>query len=327
MNKKYLCITKLISSKIREKSKVNGYKSADRIIHKFAFTLAEVLITMVVIGIVATIALPPIINDIKDKEYAIARKRVLQTLGETCRLMAVNGTIRDASNAEDFVENYLKKQLRIMKTCSNDNLKACGIVTDENGIFDVTESRTTMPTDISQLADNISNSSYAPTMANIDKASYGFVMSNGYSINLFYNPNCIQNNTDRNHYAQNMVCVNALYDINGLGKPNQVGKDIGFVTVIYPDIQSIAVAPDVASSDLYSGNINSNYSNGCKKYSKEYNSVPNRDELLAMYYNNKLLNIATDKFVGSSSGWLMSFSSGSRAKMGNIQGYFRCIRR
>lgn len=294
---------------------------------KFAFTLSEVMITLAIIGVVAAITLPPLIKDIKDREFATARKFVLKNLGEAGRLMAVNGTIRDASNAQDFVENYLSKQLKIIKTCSNDKLKECGIMTDENGIFDATEARTTMPTDISQLSDNIANSSYAPTMTNIDKTSYGFVMANGYSINLFYNPNCLQNNTDSQHYAQNMVCMNAIYDINGLAKPNQVGKDIGFVTVIYPDIQSIAVAPDVARSDRYSGNLNSNYSNGCSGYSKEYNAVPNRDELLAIYYNNKLINVATDKKVGSSSRWLMDFNSGLRSPMWNIQGNFRCIRR
>lgn len=39
------------------------------------------------------------------------------------------------------------------------------------------------------------------------------------------------------------TCVNAIYDMNGLRGPNQVGKDIGFVTVFYPNETVQAVAP------------------------------------------------------------------------------------
>lgn len=45
----------------------------------------------------------------------VARKKALATIGEAVRLITVKGSIRDASNAEDFVENYLKKQLQIAK--------------------------------------------------------------------------------------------------------------------------------------------------------------------------------------------------------------------
>ena len=292
---------------------------------KSAFTLAEVLITIGIIGIVAAMVLPTIINETRDKEYSAARKRMMQTLGEAGKMMSVNGIIRNATNAEDFVENLLSKQLKIIKTCSNDNLKDCGIMTDTNKIFNISESPITMPTSISQLA-------YAPSMNGIDKRSYGFVMANGYSVNLFYNPNCVTNNKESDHYGQNSVCINAIYDVNGLALPNQVGKDIGFVTVLYPDIQSVTVAPDVAKSNAASSNFN-NAAQACINYSKEYNSVPNRDELLAMYYNGNLLGITSGYYWSASSagdglGWRQSFNNGYRYRLGvsNVD-YVRCVRR
>lgn len=289
---------------------------------KAAFTLAEVSITLAIVGIVAVIVLPPVINNIRDMEYATARRFVLKNLGEAGRLMGVNGTIREASSAQDFVENHLSKQLKIIKTCSNDKLKECGIMTDENGIFDITESRMTMPTDISQLAEGITNSSNAPTLKNIDTSSYGFVMANGYAINLFYNPNCLHDTID-DHYGQNMVCMNAIYDINGLDRPNQVGKDIGFVTVIYPDIQSVAVAPDAAKSLTGNGGGQSYMSVLCANYGKThkgYDTVPSKEELLAMYYNSKLLKLVkTHSYWSASSagnglGWRQNMGNGRRFK-------------
>ena len=71
---------------------------------KSAFTLAEVLITIGIIGIVAAMTLPTIIKDTKNKEYAGARKKALATIGEAGKLLAVQGNIRYAENAKDFVK-------------------------------------------------------------------------------------------------------------------------------------------------------------------------------------------------------------------------------
>lgn len=47
-----------------------------------AFTLAEVLLTIGIIGVVAAMILPTVINETKEKEYAVARKKALATIGE-----------------------------------------------------------------------------------------------------------------------------------------------------------------------------------------------------------------------------------------------------
>ena len=112
---------------------------------KQGFTLAEVLITLGIIGVVSAIVMPAIITDIQGKQYSVARKKALATIGEAGRQIAVNGEMGNAVDAEDFVENYLKRQLKMVKTCKNDDLKACGIETDTNKILSFHKAKRTMP--------------------------------------------------------------------------------------------------------------------------------------------------------------------------------------
>lgn len=290
------------------------------------FTLSEVLIVIAVIGVVAAITLPSVINNSKEREYVAARKRILHTFGEALRLISVHGEVREASNAEDFVNNYLKKHLQIVKTCDNSHLRDCGIETGTNKIISLAETKMTMPKTIGELAAGMGNGSTIST----NSASYGFVLSSGYSINLFYNPNCISDVTNVDHQGQDKVCVNAIYDINGLASPNEVGKDIGFVTIIYPE-QSVAVAPDVARRNAANSNFNG-VSAACTNYDKDY-SPPNKDELLSMYYNGYLLGITSGLYWSSSpasegKAWVMYFGRGYYGQNGvGSSANVRCVRR
>ena len=292
------------------------------------FTLAEVLITLGIVGVVAALILPPVINDIKDREYATARKRMLSTLGEAVRRQAIQGDLKDAVDAEDYVENILKKQLKIIKTCDNAHLRECGIETDENKIFNQSEQKTTMPTKISDLASGIAQ--YGVTLKGKgDMTSYGLVMQNGYSVNLFYNPNCMSDR-ETAYFVQDSVCVNAIYDINGLSKPNQAGKDIGFVTILFPNEESTMVAPDIYKSDMPTYDVTMN--TPCKSLGKEY-SVPTFNELISMYYNMNLYGVSSNFYFSKTttpSGlvWRIYTGNGLKTPPNNMSGYkvVRCVR-
>ena len=300
-----------------------------------AFTLAEVLITIGIIGIVAALTIPAIIANTQGKEYEVARKRMLQTFGKGVRLISIQGEMQSANNAEDFVENYLKKQIKIMKTCDNDNLKACGIETETNAIKAWSDKKITrtMPRTTSQLNSGIAS---GHTMKNPTK-SYGFVMANGYAVNLFYNPNCwTRDKLNPNsgylfsNYASDYVCVNAIYDMNGLKGPNQAGKDIGFVTILYPDTTSIALAPN----PYYKNLKNANYKDGmaeCAELGADY-TLPRLEEWASISYNRALF-----EFDYGGSYWLIPIAAGGYSVSswgGYLGGYgfensflIRCVKR
>ncbi len=241
--------------------------------YKKGLNLSEVLLVLVIIGVAAVLVLPQVINNTKDREYATARKRVMSTVGEAVRLIAVQGNIRDAENARDFVENYLKKQLQIQKTCDNDKLRECGLETKENKIFDVNEKPISMPKTLRELG---VNNGYGINDASL--SGYGFVLSNGYSINLFYNPGCTSKNLSG--WRTSQVCVNILYDMNGLSGPNQIGKDIGIVTVFYPNIQTKSISlGQIKFVSTYLDAVG----NSCEDF-----SPADIDELTAVCYNRNL---------------------------------------
>ena len=295
---------------------------------RFAFTLAEVLITLGIIGIVAALTMPSLINNANDRKYRGARQKALATIGGAVRNITVTEGIGNAVDAEDFVENHLRKQIQIAKTCKNNDLRSCGIETNPNAITTLTEPKTniTMPTKIGDLANQISNGE----TINVNSASYGFVMSNGYSVNLFYNPNCLPDD-DINNYGQDRVCVNAIYDMNGLARPNEVGKDIGFVTVIYPDEHVVAYAPDVYEKNAANASFDG-AAESCQNQDKDL-SVPNKDELLSMYYNARLLRIIGGDYWSASDStatlaWSQSFNNGPRLRFSkSYSNLLRCIQR
>ena len=249
---------------------------------KQGFTLAEVLITLGIIGVVSAIVMPAIITDIQGKQYSVARKKALATIGEAGRQIAVNGEMGNAVDAEDFVENYLKRQLKMVKTCKNADLKACGIETDTNKILSFHKAKRTMPRKWGDLAWGVSANGAIDTNAK----SYGFISPDGFAVNLFYNKNCQAETEGLGGYPMApKVCVFAIYDMNGLRKPNQVGKDIGFVSVFYPTEHAVAVAPEYIKTEVLSGSFEK-AQEACGKLKGA--TLPNIEELTSLYLSGTL---------------------------------------
>ncbi|MDR1327598.1 MAG: prepilin-type N-terminal cleavage/methylation domain-containing protein, partial [Heliobacteriaceae bacterium] len=80
------------------------------------FTLAEVLITLGIIGVVAALVMPGLIQDWREKSYATAKDVFNNRLEEATRQMNVNEMLTGYSTTEAFV-NELKKYLKILQVC------------------------------------------------------------------------------------------------------------------------------------------------------------------------------------------------------------------
>ena len=89
-----------------------------------AFTLAEVLITLAIIGVVAAMTIPTLVANYQDKAFETASTTFQRKLGEALKIMNVNSNLAGFQTTESFVEE-LSKHIKITKTCSNDKLTDC----------------------------------------------------------------------------------------------------------------------------------------------------------------------------------------------------------
>ena len=71
---------------------------------RFGFTLAEVLITLGIIGVVAAMTMPTLINQTNGAQYKAAYKKALSAISQGVTL---NVALDDVSFADDSVENVL----------------------------------------------------------------------------------------------------------------------------------------------------------------------------------------------------------------------------
>ena len=87
------------------------------------FTLAEVLVTLGIIGIVAALTLPMVIENYKKQETVSRLKKAYTTMTQALKLSEIdNGEMEywdlsSCSNGVEFFEKYWKKYFKIAKIC------------------------------------------------------------------------------------------------------------------------------------------------------------------------------------------------------------------
>ena len=103
-----------------------------------AFTMAEILLSLTIIGVVAAITLPSLTGNINERTWNTQRKALYARLSQAVALMpSLNGygTLSEATSsasavdtvAETFVTNGLSKVLKINNICDYEHFEDCGI--------------------------------------------------------------------------------------------------------------------------------------------------------------------------------------------------------
>ena len=313
-----------------------------------AFTMAEILLSLTIIGVVAAITLPSLTGNINERTWNTQRKALYARFSQAIALMpALNGygtlTEGDSSTsavdtaAETFVTAGLSKVLKINNICDSEHLEDCGItskLTTLNGSIIST------PTKMSELNPKMIDNSYSGSAwghSQLDTLAVAFETANGESILAFYNPNCQALMGETTAYpVQPKVCANFIFDMNSNKGPNTVGKDIGFMTVLY-STDSAVVAPNVPVQKAASRSATQQEAISiCKGQDPEYR-IPSQDELASMFVNQLLITGAvattfTDYWssiiYNSTTGWTQGFATGLRALHGrNEKLTVHCVKR
>ena len=189
---------------------------------KTAFTLAEVLITLGIIGIVAALTLPAFISNVQGRIQAKRVENINQKLSKVTDKMAVQSGLIGYPDTMAFVQE-MKKHMSIAKVCDNSHLSECWGTTEvdvgKDKPWEISKTKTAKTLKIGE-PDN-----WADTV--------GIVTADGTPMILSYDKNC---NFDPNNaglqYNQSsgksnsLVCLSGVYDWNGGARPNKLGDDV-----------------------------------------------------------------------------------------------------
>jgi prepilin-type N-terminal cleavage/methylation domain-containing protein len=93
---------------------------------KKAFTLAEVLITLGIIGIVAALTMPSLIANYQKQQTVTQLQKAYSVLNQAKKLSAAQGNVcsETPATASEFIEKYWAPYMKIIKTCNT--YQACG---------------------------------------------------------------------------------------------------------------------------------------------------------------------------------------------------------
>ena len=322
--------------------------------NKLAFTLSEILITLVIIGVVAALTIPSLMNSTMDQEYIAASKRIMNSVAEAGRQMSVEDDIKRYRNVTDFVERGLSKRIDINKYCApsgQGSKQTTGVPSDCGFAENYTTPEGDSQSPVINFRQEISLKNFGAyygwggvsegSAGTNHLKSYAFQMSNGYSILLFYNPKCKkprdnwEKRTDSDGNIPYYTCMSGVYDMNGKKGPNQMGRDMGTFSVMYPGITSIASAalPDVGAiaKKVQNNLLATKY---CEEQGKR---MPSVEELgtLAMAYKLSTSFISTESeyfwsgtIADNDTVWSVALEqTGSKDREGkNVMDAVRCLR-
>lgn len=299
---------------------------------KKAFTMAEILLSLTIIGVVAAITLPSLTGNINERTWNTQRKALYARMAQGMPLI---DSLNTYSTAEEFVTGALSKVYKINNICDKDHIEDCGI---PDKIVTLDAKTMDMPNTLSALNDKFTDLSvtveddWSGSYTQKDTEAAAFETQNGESIIIFYNPSCAADMGETSDfYTQSKVCLNFIYDLNGNKGPNTVGKDIGFLTAFYPSDSEI-VAPLPTHQAASKSTTFDSASALCNDLGAEYR-LPNSLELSSMFTNQKLIGIASGTYWSSSmisadEAQYQSFTTGRRNIRPKSEKHFvRCVRR
>ena len=183
--------------------------------HKLAFTLAEALMTLAIIGVIAMLVIPTAVISFKTKIWNSANETFTKKLDNAIQDMHTQNTLGGHQDTMSFVAE-LSKNFKINKICANDEIISC---------FEDTIYWDDEQVDMSKIKD-------AADLGQDDweTETVGVMFANGVTGVIAYNPDCdFDNNTDE---ASTASCIAILYDVDGFKKPNTQLKDLRSINVL-----------------------------------------------------------------------------------------------
>ena len=200
---------------------------------KSALTFAEVLITLVIIGVIAALTVPTLIQNTQKQEYVTALKKAYSTLSqatqaiiaEECSPKGEESWFSDNISLYNMYKGYLN------------NAKECSTAAGCNN----------------QLDNGMYKYLGGSTWAKGEAGSFQkLVLADGMQI-IFERNIYMSNTCNQNVSGSKDVCAWIYVDVNGEKKPNIIGRDLfGFV------LKENGLYPRGCDDDSFCGKCNAN---------------------------------------------------------------------
>ena len=211
-----------IAQQVREADRHAELVSASHGFYKkVAFTLAEVLITLGIIGVVAAMTLPSLIQNYQKKALATQTQKFYSTMSQAVKQYMADYGVDDLRNTPLASDNYEEedtpeaiasirdfatKYLKVVKECNpNDE--------DDNNCF----------APVYRLWDN-----------SIPDERYNFTTRVGYGKKRDYV--LADGSVIRIYYHSQGAPIELYVDVNGKKGPNRVGYDLWNMTIFYDGV-------------------------------------------------------------------------------------------
>lgn len=140
-----------------------------------AFTLAEVLITLGVIGVVAAITLPALMTNITGYVNTKRQENIGQKVTKAMETMRAHGLLNTQYATTDAFVDELQKYLKISKRCDASHVADCWptpvVTTGDGEEYEVSQAKTGKHLSLESESDNV-----------------GLILADGAPIILNYNP-------------------------------------------------------------------------------------------------------------------------------------------
>ena len=222
---------------------------------KTAFTLAEVLITLGIIGVVAALTLPSVIVNINERRNTEREVNIAQKITQAMEHMRATGTLVQYNSTEDFI-NEFKKHIKINKICDKDHLIQCWptdkVIDKQGKEFDVSKAKTGKWLNLDTETNNVGLvlTDGAVLILNYDPSKPGYDVGDKIATHKRDFP-VGGNKTKEYTYTSDVTnAIAYVTDVNGTGKPNrETDKNSGKNF----DIRSFNDASFTKGLDCYDG--------------------------------------------------------------------------
>ena len=177
------------------------------------FTLAEVLITLGVIGIVAAMTIPTLLAKIQEKQYQSQYKKIFSELNQAVRLLQVDdeNLLSDCGSFDDVCfRDAIAPKLKVVHKCEGSAPNAC------------------------QETSTFLNKALNYQGVYVNGRWPAITTLSGFTVKFRYHrANCASAADAGSAWAGEINnCGWVQVDVNGKSKPNVVGKDIFFLALM-----------------------------------------------------------------------------------------------